>query len=107
MFRVSVRVCQAIDQDPYFRMTRDVAVRLGLPKPSLLHSRFIPALQGSKTKMSGSVGATSIYVSDSPQEIKTKINKYAFSGEEALLRFAGSELPSQSEYRDLLLRFLS
>lgn len=28
----------AIDQDPYFRMTRDVAPRIGYPKPALLHS---------------------------------------------------------------------
>ena len=32
-------------QDPYFRMTRDVAPRLKYPKPSLIHSKFIPALQ--------------------------------------------------------------
>lgn len=73
-------VLQAIDQDPYFRMTRDVAVRMGLPKPALIHSRFIPALQGYKTKMSGSVESSSIYVSDSPKEIADKINKFAFSG---------------------------
>ncbi|KHJ92294.1 putative tryptophan--tRNA ligase [Oesophagostomum dentatum] len=35
----------AIDQDPYFRMTRDVAPRLKLPKPSLIFSTFLPALQ--------------------------------------------------------------
>ena len=35
----------AIDQDPYFRMTRDVAPRLGFLKPSLIHSKFFPALQ--------------------------------------------------------------
>ncbi|KAL8424796.1 hypothetical protein Efla_001010 [Eimeria flavescens] len=74
---------QAIDQDPYFRMTRDVAVRMGLPKPALIHSRFIPALQGFKTKMSGSMQTTSIYVSDTPQEIADKVNKYAFSGGKA------------------------
>uniref|UniRef100_A0A674A407 Tryptophanyl-tRNA synthetase n=1 Tax=Salmo trutta TaxID=8032 RepID=A0A674A407_SALTR len=34
----------AIDQDPYFRMTRDVAPRIGYPKPALLHSTFFPAL---------------------------------------------------------------
>lgn len=36
----------AIDQDPYFRMARDVAPRLGYPKPALIHSKFVPALQG-------------------------------------------------------------
>ena len=32
-------------QDPYFRMTRDVAPRLGFGKPALIHSKFFPALQ--------------------------------------------------------------
>ena len=35
----------AIDQDPYFRMTRDVAGRLGHHKPALIMSKFFPALQ--------------------------------------------------------------
>lgn len=34
-----------IEQDPYFRMTRDVAPRLGYHKPALIESRFFPALQ--------------------------------------------------------------
>jgi tryptophanyl-tRNA synthetase len=70
----------AIDQDPYFRMTRDVAPRLGFLKPALIHSTFIPALQGAQTKMSGSVAESSIYLTDSPEEIKNKVMKYAFSG---------------------------
>ncbi|OEH79481.1 tryptophanyl-tRNA synthetase [Cyclospora cayetanensis] len=82
---VKCLIPQAIDQDPYFRMTRDVAVRMGLPKPALVHSRFIPALQGYKTKMSGSVESSSIYVSDSPKEIADKINKFAFSGGRATI----------------------
>ncbi|CAL8099257.1 unnamed protein product [Calicophoron daubneyi] len=70
----------AIDQDPYFRMTRDVAPRLNMPKPAMLYSGFFPALQGSQTKMSASNPNTSIYLTDTPKMIKTKINKYAFSG---------------------------
>ncbi|KAL5990738.1 hypothetical protein ACLOJK_011642 [Asimina triloba] len=35
----------AIDQDPYFRMTRDVAPRIGYQKPALMESSFFPALQ--------------------------------------------------------------
>eukprot|EP01057_Protomagalhaensia_wolfi_P004565 Protomagalhaensia_wolfi_Nauph_80__4564@NODE_469_length_2465_cov_170_860676_g353_i0_p1_GENE_NODE_469_length_2465_cov_170_860676_g353_i0NODE_469_length_2465_cov_170_860676_g353_i0_p1_ORF_typecomplete_len397_score111_09tRNAsynt_1b/PF00579_25/3_1e69_NODE_469_length_2465_cov_170_860676_g353_i0671257 len=70
----------AIDQDPYFRMTRDLAPKLGLPKPALLLSQFIPALQGAKTKMSASAASTAIYVTDTPEQIKDKVNKYAFSG---------------------------
>jgi len=70
----------AIDQDPYFRLTRDVAPRLGFSKPSLIHSKFFPALQGHNTKMSASAANTAIYLTDTPKMIKTKVNKYAFSG---------------------------
>lgn len=70
----------AIDQDPYFRMTRDVAPRLGLLKPALLHSTFFPALQGAQSKMSASDPNSSIFLTDSDDEIKTKINRFAFSG---------------------------
>jgi tryptophanyl-tRNA synthetase len=70
----------AIDQDPYFRMTRDVAPRLGFLKPALIHSTFIPALQGARTKMSGSLPESSVYLTDGADEIKSKIMKYAFSG---------------------------
>jgi len=73
----------AIDQDPYFRMTRDVAHRIGGLKPALLHSSFFPALQGAKTKMSASDANSSIFLTDTMKEIKTKINKYAFSGGQA------------------------
>ncbi|KAI9768842.1 MAG: tryptophan--tRNA ligase [Geoglossum simile] len=70
----------AIDQDPYFRMARDVATRLKLPKPSLIHSIFLPALQGPSSKMSASISTSAIFMSDTPSLIKKKINKYAFSG---------------------------
>jgi len=70
----------AIDQDPYFRMTRDVAPKLGFPKPALIHSTFIPALQGAQTKMSGSDATTAVYLTDTPKEIESKISKYAYSG---------------------------
>ncbi|OAF71906.1 hypothetical protein A3Q56_00305 [Intoshia linei] len=70
----------AIDQDPFFRMSRDVAPKLRFLKPSLLLSKFIPSLQGAMEKMSSSDNSTSIFLSDSPKDIKNKINKYAFSG---------------------------
>lgn len=70
----------AIDQDPYFRMTRDAAPRLGHLKPALIESRFFPALQGESGKMSASDQNSAIFVSDGPKEIKAKVNKYAFSG---------------------------
>jgi tryptophanyl-tRNA synthetase len=66
---------QAIDQDPYFRMTRDVAPRIGGKKPALIHSKFFPALQGSKTKMSASAASTTIMVSDTKKSIESKVSE--------------------------------
>ncbi|KAI5476114.1 tryptophanyl-trna synthetase [Pseudohyphozyma bogoriensis] len=70
----------AIDQDPYFRITREVAQRLKYKKPALIHAKFIPSLLGAQSKMSASLDTTSIFMTDTPKQIKDKINKYAFSG---------------------------
>ncbi|KAI5162172.1 tryptophanyl-tRNA synthetase [Nematocida ausubeli] len=70
----------SIDQDPYFRLARDIAHKMNGIKPSTIYTYFLPALQGAHTKMSASAQETSIYLSDTPEAIKKKINKYAFSG---------------------------
>ncbi|CEP11560.1 hypothetical protein [Parasitella parasitica] len=75
----------AIDQDPYFRLTRDVAKRLKYPKPSLIHAKFFPALQGPQTKMSASIDSSAIFMTDTANQIKKKINQHAFSGGGATL----------------------
>ena len=69
-----------VDQDPHFRITRDVAPRIGKPKPALIHNIIIPALQGPGGKMSASEENTTIYTTDDADAVKKKINKYAFSG---------------------------
>ncbi|KAL2870896.1 uncharacterized protein BJX67DRAFT_369833 [Aspergillus lucknowensis] len=71
-----------IDQDPYFRLLRDNAhkMRYPSPKPALIHSKFLTALQGAGGKMSSSEPNSAIFMTDTPKQIKTKINKYAFSG---------------------------
>ncbi|KAL4979744.1 hypothetical protein BDW66DRAFT_157192 [Aspergillus desertorum] len=71
-----------IDQDPYFRLLRDNAhkMRFPSPKPALIHSKFLTALQGAGGKMSSSDPNSAIFMSDTAKQIKTKINKYAFSG---------------------------
>ncbi|KAL4740619.1 hypothetical protein BDV11DRAFT_204119 [Aspergillus similis] len=71
-----------IDQDPYFRLLRDNAhkMRFPSPKPALIHSKFLTALQGAGGKMSSSDPNSAIFMTDTAKQIKTKINKYAFSG---------------------------
>lgn len=68
-----------IDQDPHFRISRDVMPKLGYYKPSILHCIFLPPLTGIGGKMSAS-GEDSIWTTDSSEMVKKKINKYAFSG---------------------------
>jgi len=94
----------AIDQDPYFRLTRDVAARLHFAKPALIHARFLDALQGPGSKMSASVDSSAIFMTDEPNKIKNKINKYAFSGgqvTEAEQREKGGDAEKDVSYQYL------
>lgn len=69
----------AIDQDPHFKLSRDVLPKLGYFKPSSIISKFIPSLKGAG-KMSSSDLTTGIYLDDSPKTVRKKLMKYAFSG---------------------------
>jgi tryptophanyl-tRNA synthetase len=71
----------AIDQDPHFRLSRDVLPKLGYYKPGSIQCRFFPGLQGENGKMSASEEAQTIYINDSAKTVKKKINKFAFSVE--------------------------
>lgn len=68
----------AIDQDPYWRIARDVAPKLGFYKPAQIHSIFVPGL-GAGGKMSSSEPSTCIFTTDSPDEVHKKIMN-AFTG---------------------------
>ena len=74
-----------IDQDPHFRISRDVLPKIGYFKPASIQSRFMPGLFGEEGKMSASDKNSTIYTTDSPKVVKTKINKYAFSGGQATI----------------------
>merc|ERR1712066_842708 len=75
----------AIDQDPYFRVTRDIAHKL-VPKthplggkPALIHAKFFPPLEGATGKMSASNQESAVYLNDEPNDVERKILA-AFSG---------------------------
>ncbi len=70
----------AIDQDPYFRVSRDVLPKLGYYKPSAIISKFLPSLQGQNGKMSSSIKGSAIFLDDDEDSVKRKMMKYAFSG---------------------------
>ena len=69
-----------VDQDPHFRLTRDIAPKLGRHKPALIHNVMMPGLEGPGGKMSASDERGTIYTTDTPGEVRKKISKYAFSG---------------------------
>ena len=68
----------AIDQDPYWRITRDVAPKLGFPKPAQIHCQFLPGL-GKGGKMSASMPETAIFTTDTAEIAERKIMN-AFTG---------------------------
>ena len=70
----------AIDQDPYMRILRDVADGLGFIKPGAVHAKFLPGLSGNPKMSASDAENDVIFLTDSPEEVKRKVNKYAFSG---------------------------
>ncbi len=69
-----------IDQDPHFRVTRDIAEGLGYPKPALLHSQMVPGLLGDSTmSTSGDRADNSLFLNDPPEAVDRKIRN-AFTG---------------------------
>ncbi len=70
----------AIDQDPYWRIQRDIAEKLGYRKAAQIHSKFVPALTGIGGKMSASHPETAILFNDDEKTVEKKVMKYAFSG---------------------------
>jgi len=91
-----------IDQDPYWRLQRDIAESLGYYKAAQIHSKFLPPLTGPEGKMSSSSPESAIYLSDDPKTVRKKIMKYAFSGGQAtaeLQRKLGADLSVDVPYQ--------
>ncbi len=69
-----------IDQDPHFRVTRDLAESLGYPKPALVHSIMLPGLLGERAmSTTGEQKENAIFLTDAPAEVERKIRN-AFTG---------------------------
>jgi tryptophanyl-tRNA synthetase len=77
-----VLIPAAIDQDPYWRITRDVAEKMGYYKPAQIHSKFLPSLNATGGKMSSSRPETALFTTDDPEVIDKKVSS-AFTGGQA------------------------
>jgi tryptophanyl-tRNA synthetase len=78
-----VLIPAAIDQDPYWRITRDIAVKLGFFKPAQIHSKFLPSLSRN-SKMSSSQPETAIFTTDEPEIVEKKVLS-SFTGGQATI----------------------
>jgi len=84
--------CAGMDQRKAHMLARDVAEKQGWPKPVCIHTSLLTGLQGPNvsggeldenaklnleitSKMSKSIPESSIYLHDSPEEIKNKVSK--------------------------------
>ena len=79
-----------VDQDPHFRLTRDIAPKIGKPKPALIHNIMIPALEGPGGKMSASDENGTVYTTDAPNVVKKKLTNMHFLGEGQILKNIGN-----------------
>ena len=69
-----------IDQDPHFRLTRDIAEGLGYPKPALVHSQMVPGLLGEGTmSTTGNRADDALFLNDPPKVVEQKL-RAAFTG---------------------------
>jgi tryptophanyl-tRNA synthetase len=100
-------VPMGIDQDPHFRVARDILPKLGFLKPAALHSKLLPGLTSpGTTKMSASDPNSAIYTSETPKQVRAKVMKYAFSGGQATTeehRKLGGDPDVDASYRWLSL----
>ncbi|MCC6058383.1 MAG: tryptophan--tRNA ligase, partial [Desulfurococcaceae archaeon] len=61
--QTEVLIPAAIDQDPYWRLARDIAPSLGYPKPAQIHCKLLPGLDVGG-KMSSSKPESAVYTTD-------------------------------------------
>jgi len=68
----------AVDQDPHFRIARDILPKLGYYKPASIQCIFLPGLK-QQSKMSTTTGIDAIFSTDSEEAVKKKVGN-AFTG---------------------------
>ena len=73
-------VPHAIDQDPYFRLARDVAAKMNLIKPTNIMCTFIPPITGQDGKMSSSKADATLFLTDDKETVTKKIMTLCKSG---------------------------
>ncbi|MFP4116519.1 MAG: tryptophan--tRNA ligase [Candidatus Aenigmatarchaeota archaeon] len=98
-----------IDQDPYWRVQRDIAPKLNKLKAAQIHNKLVPALTGPEGKMSSSKPKDAIMLDDDPEEVREKVMERAYSGGQVTKekhREKGADLSVDVSYQWLKNLFL-
>ena len=69
------------DEDAHIRIARDISSRFGYQKASILHTKFLPGIDGKKMSKSKN---NAIFLNDSEKEIKKKIARAVSGGQKGL-----------------------
>lgn len=70
---MSCLIACSYDIDGYFSEVRKHAGKLQYQTPSFVYSSLLPALQGAHAKMSASISVSAIFLTDTPQMIRDKL----------------------------------
>lgn len=66
-------VVAGVDQDPFFRLGRFLARKIGYKPPIVLYTKNVPGLDGSEKMSTSNPMSNPIFLSDSVETIKQKI----------------------------------
>lgn len=69
------------DEDAHLRICRDIAGRMNYNKPSVIHLKFLPGLDGEKMSKSRN---NAIFLHDDEKTIKNKVNKALSGGQQTV-----------------------
>lgn len=94
-------VIAGVDQEPFFRLARDIASKLKHPKPIILYTKNIPGLNGDDKMSTSKIESIPIFLSDNQETVKKKIMKITKVGAGTLdeLFQYGSDLNEDIPFR--------
>lgn len=73
-------IIAGIDQDPFFRLCRDIAPRIGFAKPIIIYTKNVIGLDGSPKMSTSNINSNPIFIDDTKEIIKQKILNIKYVG---------------------------
>lgn len=73
-------IIAGVDQDPFFRLCRDIAPRMGFPKPIIIYTKNVIGLDGCPKMSTSNINSNPIFIDDTIDIIKQKIMNIKYVG---------------------------